>query len=56
MMYVAFLSFFLPSLVEPLLPTRCRSGELLLDLITFNDTHSVGLPWTMDQPVSDAST
>ena len=33
----------------------CRFRALLLRLITLSDTHSVGLPWTRDRPVTRPS-
>jgi hypothetical protein len=42
----SFTHFLLSFLVWPLLLTRCRRIWLFWHLITFNDTHLVGLPWT----------
>ena len=58
----ALYSLLSPFLVLCLLSSYCRSRELLLHLNTLIDTHththSVGLPWTRDRPLSqaDAST
>jgi hypothetical protein len=52
-------SFFLSSFLSQsdlFLPTHCRCRGSLLHLITFNDTHSVGLLWTRDRPVAETST
>ena len=50
-----FLSFFLSFLVLPLLSSHCRCRGLLLQFITFNDTHSVRLHWKRDRTVAEAS-
>jgi hypothetical protein len=53
-----FLSFFLPFLVWPLLPThcRCRGGSCCTWSHSVTHTHSVGLLWTSDQPDAETST
>jgi hypothetical protein len=38
------------------LPTHYRCWGLLLHLTTFIDTHSVGLLWTRNRPVTETST
>jgi len=49
-----FFSFFSLSLTSS---TYCRCRGLLLQLITFNETHthSLGILWRTDQPIAKAS-
>jgi len=57
--YNSFFSFLSLSL-DHFLPNHCRSRGILLHLTTLNDTHththSVGLLWTRDRPVTQIST
>jgi hypothetical protein len=48
--------FFLSFFVWPVLPSRCRCGVLLLYWSHSDTPHSVGLLWTADQPVAEATT